>query len=139
MWTSGTRPSSWPRLTIFPTTSLTYIFSIKNTEISVDFWDPSQFLAKARKITYFWFVDSVPFGQSSEVCSTVTWIRNICNQSVNFQFCCSFLLLLLFLLLQVLFVALCLSPTASVVAVHYHCCCCCSGLLLLQLLQPGGA
>jgi hypothetical protein len=44
-----------------------FSFSIKNTEISVDFWDPSNFLAKARKITYFWFVDSVPFGQSSQV------------------------------------------------------------------------
>lgn len=42
------------------------VSSIKNTEMRVEFWDPSQYLAKARKITYFWFVDSVPFGQSSQ-------------------------------------------------------------------------
>lgn len=42
------------------------VSSIKNTEMRVEFWDPSNFLATARKIVYFWFVDSVPFGHTTE-------------------------------------------------------------------------
>jgi len=42
------------------------VSSVKNTKVSVEFWDPSHFLATARKIVYFWFVDSVPFGQTTE-------------------------------------------------------------------------
>lgn len=40
--------------------------SVNKTEISVDFQDPCDFINTASKITFFWLIDTVFYGQTSE-------------------------------------------------------------------------
>ncbi|XP_023346843.1 uncharacterized protein LOC111715712 [Eurytemora carolleeae] len=42
------------------------INSLSNTEIVIDFHDPSNFLEKASQIKYFWFIDTVLYGQTNK-------------------------------------------------------------------------
>jgi len=40
--------------------------SINKTEIVIEFHDPSNFLKKASRIQYFWFIDTVNYGQTNQ-------------------------------------------------------------------------
>jgi len=40
--------------------------SVYNTEIAIEFHDPSNFLKKALKIRYWWIIDDINFGQTTE-------------------------------------------------------------------------
>merc|ERR1719495_2453383 len=40
--------------------------SVNKTEIVIKFHDPSNFLKRASRIQYFWFIDTVNYGQTTE-------------------------------------------------------------------------